>query len=148
MGNLLKTLCQQHVKKCFHYKKTGSKFCSHLFLMRQKMIRAGAFLEPCKTSKMEVFAKIVNGFQPQWFYMVVKMPKKTSHWPSLYSVRKNCPHSELFRSAFSRIRTGYGQIRSNENADQNNSKYGHFPRSDKLMHIKLLWENSPRFLLL
>ena len=144
MGNLLKTLRQQHVKKCFHYKKTGSKFCSHLFLMRQKMIRAGAFLEPCKTSEMGVFAKIVNGFQPQWFYM----PEKTSHWPSLYSVRKKCSHSELFWFAFSRIRTEYGQIRSNENADQNNSKYGYFPRSDKLMHIKLLWTNSPRFLLL
>ena len=148
MGNLPKTLCQQHVKKCFHYKKTGSKFCSHLFLMRQKRIRAGAFLEPCKTSKMEVFGKIVNGFQPQWFYRVVNMPEKTSHWLSLYSLPKKCPYSELFWSAFSRIGTEYEQIRSNENADQNNSKYEHFPRSDKLMHIKVLWKNSPRFLLL
>ena len=148
MGNLPKTLRQQHVKKCFHYKKTGSKFCSHLFLMRQKRIRAGAFLQPCKTSKMEVFGKIVNGFQPQWFYRVVNMPEKTSHWLSLYSLPKKCPYSELFWSAFSRIRTEYEQIRSNENADQNNSKYEHFPRSDKLMHIKVLWKNSPRFLLL
>ena len=148
MGNLPKTLRQQHVKKCFHYKKTGSKFCSHLFLMRQKRIRAGAFLEPCKTSKTEVFGKMVNGFQPQWFYRVVNMPEKTSHWLSLYSLPKKCPYSELFWSAFSRIRTEYEQIRSNENADQNNSKYEHFPRSDKLMHIKVLWKNSPRFLLL
>ena len=148
MGNLPKTLRQQHVKKCFHYKKTGSKFCSHLFLMRQKRIRAGAFLEPCKTSKMEVFAKIVNGFQPQWFYRVVNMPEKTSHWLSLYSVHKKCPHSELFSSAFSRIRTEYGQIRSNENTDRIT------PNTDTF-HVVISWcisrcceKNSSRFLLL
>ena len=55
-------------------------------------------------------------------------------WPSLC---KKCPYSELFRSLFSRIRTEYGEIRSispywvrmRENADQNNSEYGHFSRS-------------------
>ena len=44
---------------------------------------------------------------------------------------------ELFWSAFFRIRTEYGEIRSIsrysvqmwENADQNNSEYGHFLRS-------------------
>ena len=50
---------------------------------------------------------------------------------------ENCPYSELFWSAFSRIRTEYGEIRSIssnsvqmwENADQNNSEYGYFLRS-------------------
>ena len=52
-------------------------------------------------------------------------------------LRKRSPYSELFWSAFSRIWTEYGEIRSispylvrmRENADQNNSKYGHFLRN-------------------
>ena len=55
-----------------------------------------------------------------------------------YRLRKKCPYSELFWSAFSRIRTEYGEIpsispysfRMRENADQNNSEYGHFSRID------------------
>ena len=55
----------------------------------------------------------------------------------LLILRKKCPYSELFWSVFSRIRTEYGEIRSislysvqiRENADQNNSDYGHFSRS-------------------
>ena len=54
------------------------------------------------------------------------------------SLRKKSPYSELFWSAFSRIRTEYGEIRRisqysvrvQENADQDNSEYGHFLRSD------------------
>ena len=50
---------------------------------------------------------------------------------------EKCAYSELFWSAFSRIRTEYGEIlrispysvRMRENADQNNSEYGHFLRS-------------------
>ena len=49
------------------------------------------------------------------------------------------PYSELFWSAFSRIRTKYGEMRSispylvrmREYADQNNSEYGHFLRTDR-----------------
>ena len=52
-------------------------------------------------------------------------------------LREKCLYSELFWSVFSRIRTEYGEIlrispysvRMWENADQNNSKYGHFLRS-------------------
>ena len=59
------------------------------------------------------------------------------------SLRKKCPYSELFWSAFSHIRTEYGEIRSispysvrmRENADQNNSDYGHFPCSIYFIHI-------------
>ena len=48
-----------------------------------------------------------------------------------------CPYSELFWSVFPRIWTEYREIRSIspysvqiwENADQNNSEYGHFSRS-------------------
>ena len=54
-----------------------------------------------------------------------------------HELRKKCPNSELFWSAFSRIRTEYGEVRSispysvrmQENADQNNFEYGHFSRS-------------------
>ena len=50
-----------------------------------------------------------------------------------------CPYSELFWSAFSRIRTEYGEIRSN--ADKNNFEYGHFWRSAifvKMLHHRCL----------
>ena len=54
------------------------------------------------------------------------------------SLREKCPYSELFWSAFFRIRTEYEEIicislylvRMRGNADQNNSKYEHFLRSD------------------
>ena len=60
------------------------------------------------------------------------------------ALRKKCPYSELFWSAFSRTWTEYGEIlrispysvRMRENADQNNSENGHFSRSeDKLVFI-------------
>ena len=51
---------------------------------------------------------------------------------------KKCLYWDLFWSAFSRIRTEYEEIwsislysvRMRENGGQNNSKYGHFSRSD------------------
>ena len=53
------------------------------------------------------------------------------------TLRKKCPYLELFWSAFSLIRTEYGEILSIspysvsmwENADQNNSEYGHLLHS-------------------
>ena len=53
------------------------------------------------------------------------------------TLRRKNPYSELFWFAFSRIWTEYGEIRSistysvgiQENADQNNSEYGHLLRS-------------------
>ena len=48
----------------------------------------------------------------------------------LQSLRKKCPYSELFWSAFFHIRTYYGEIlysvQMPENTDQYNSKNGHF----------------------
>ena len=68
-----------------------------------------------------------------------------------FTLRKKCPYSELFWSAFSRIWTEYGEIlcissywiRMRENADQNNSKYGHFLRSVILFHYPKedIWES-------
>ena len=57
--------------------------------------------------------------------------------PICPTLREKCPCSELFWSAFSCIRTEYGEmflitpysVRMQKNADQNNSKYGHFLRS-------------------
>ena len=56
----------------------------------------------------------------------------------LQSLINPYPHSELFWSAFSRIRTEYEEIRSippysvrvREKTDQNNSEYRHFLRSN------------------
>ena len=53
------------------------------------------------------------------------------------SLRKKCPHSELFWFIFSRIRTEYEEVQSvspnsvrmREITDQNNSEYGHFSDS-------------------
>ena len=57
----------------------------------------------------------------------------------IYALRKKCPCSELFWPAFFRIRTECGEIlrmspysvRMRENADYNNSEYGHSLRSDE-----------------
>ena len=58
------------------------------------------------------------------------------------TLHETCPYSELFWSAFSHVRTEYGEIRSispylvrmRENADQNKSECGHFLRSAKLCY--------------
>ena len=52
----------------------------------------------------------------------------------MIALREKCLYSELFWSAFSRIWTEYGEIRSispysvrmRENRDQNHTEYGHF----------------------
>ena len=71
-------------------------------------------------------------------------------WFLSYSLRKKRSCSELFWSVFSHIPTEYGEIRSistfsvrmRENADQDNSEYGHFSRSDSIG----IWDHmSPRF---
>ena len=71
-------------------------------------------------------------------------------------MREKCPYSELFWSGYSRIWTEYGAIlrispysvRMRENADQNNSEYGHFLRSVccccRKKGLEPLIENNPR----
>ena len=63
------------------------------------------------------------------------------NYPCFYRPRrKKCPYLELFWSVFCRIWTEYGEIQSispysvqmRENADQNNSEYGHFLRSGQI----------------
>ena len=69
---------------------------------------------------------------------------KAQSYLSFYILRK-CPYSELFWSAFSRIRTEYEEIlrispysvRVRENADQNNFGYGPFLRSTSRLTGKL-----------
>ena len=64
------------------------------------------------------------------------------------ALRKKCPYSELFWSAFSRIRSEYREIlrifpysvRMRENANQNNSEYGHFSRSERLVYLTQIGE--------
>ena len=61
-----------------------------------------------------------------------------------YKLRKKCPYSELFWSAvfphFLAFRLNTLSVVSSmrENADQNNSKYGHFLRSHKLTHTNAI----------
>ena len=58
-------------------------------------------------------------------------------------MREKRPYLELFWSSFSRIRTEYGEIgsispssvRMQENADQNDSVFWHFFRSEVLCHF-------------
>ena len=63
------------------------------------------------------------------------------------SLREKCPYSELFWPAFSRIRTEYRvilritpySVQMHENADQSNSEYRYFLRSD------YFWPNNGEF---
>ena len=72
---------------------------------------------------------------------------KNTH-AELHLLCKKCPYSKLFWSAFFHIWTEYGDIRSispysvrmRENADQNNSQYGHFSRSDYYLIKKITAE--------
>ena len=59
-----------------------------------------------------------------------------------FPLREKCPYLELFLSAFTCIRTEYGEIlrispysvRMRENEEQNNSEYGHFLLSGVVVH--------------
>ena len=80
-------------------------------------------------------------------FQVALQTEQTSPWKfkhlSIQSLREKCPHLEFFWSLFSRIWTEYGEIGSISpysvrmwgNADQENSEYGHFPRS-LLKHVE------------
>ena len=73
------------------------------------------------------------------------------------SLRKNCPYSEFFCSAFSRIQTEYGDLRSKspysvrmrENLDQKYSEYGHFLRSTYFASVFAVdFERYPTYLVI
>ena len=85
---------------------------------------------------------------------IIQSPNKLMTWTlweilqffQWITVHKKCPSSELFWSVFSRIWTEYGQIlhistylfRMRENADQNNSEFGHFSRSVRILYLRLV----------
>ena len=81
---------------------------------------------PVFSWKVKRDSGLVKISYPKWFLTITK------------SLREKCSYSELSWSTFSRIRTKYGKIlsispysvRMRENADQNNSEYGHFLCSD------------------
>ena len=81
---------------------------------------------------------------------------------SIATLPEKCPYSELFWSAFSRIWTEYGEIRSvfpysgrmRENANQSNSEYGHFLCSAiycfrvsliYIFHLKVFFMSFPNY---
>ena len=72
---------------------------------------------------------------------------------TLLSLREKFLYSELFCPVFSGIRTEYGKIRSispysvqmRENADRNNSEYGHFLRSVGNFRLLKSSQNSCSF---
>ena len=94
---------------------------------------------------------LFKNFQIQFlFYNDKNLHNCENCWFLSYSLRKKSSFSELLWSVFSLIPTEYGEIRSistfsvrmRENADQDNSEYGHFSRSDSLG----IWDYmSPRF---
>ena len=67
------------------------------------------------------------------------------------TLSKKSPYSELFWSAFSRIRIEYGEIlrispysvRMQENVDQNNSEYGEFFWRYLINFFHKPWVNMP-----
>ena len=70
-------------------------------------------------------------------FCFVSLIVKVDTEPYNFTLRENCPYLGFFWSAFSRIRTEYGEIlrissysfRMRENTDQKNSEYEHFLRS-------------------
>ena len=70
-----------------------------------------------------------------------------------FTLREKCPYSEFFWSAFSRIWTEYGEIRSitsysvqmRENTDPENSEYEHFSWSFSKRIITVLFINFGTF---
>ena len=112
---------------------------------------------------LKVWADIVSlyVFDVDKLLMVGGVPIQRNHGQKRIkylhmSVRKKCPYSELFWSAFSRSRTKYGEIQSIssysvrmwENAVQNNSEYGHFLPSAYCNKFKRLKKGSLRQLLM
>ena len=106
-----------------------------------------------KTSQIEKVVDVIKFWQSSWIFIKSYLAsqnhrvKATLMLLNLFvslkkkfrrTLRKKCPYSELFCSAFSRVRTEYGEILRislyavpmRENTDQNNSEYGHFLRSE------------------
>ena len=87
---------------------------------------------------MKTKYSFILNFQISNFFQCLAAGLKKHIYLVSDTLHEKCPYSELFWSAFSRIWTEYGEIlcispysvRMRENADQNNSEYGHFLRID------------------
>ena len=114
-------------KTVFNYHQSWNKFF-HLknCIMAHRVCAYGSSMNGCPGNIAVIYIYIVC-----IYYILNKLY-------IIYTLRKKCPYSELFWSAFSRFRNEYGEIirismysvRIRENADQNNSEYGHFSCSD------------------
>ena len=119
-------------------------------------VASDEYSEPSRTSKLELFSKIVNGWKPltifaESFILDVRLGSEyvSEHYAFSFffffwkiesrfsTLCEKCPYVEFFWFVFSRSRTEYGDILSispysvqmRENTDQKNSEYGHFSRS-------------------
>ena len=103
--------------KCFSFKKIIISSCRTQFF---ENLFLGQYLQnPC------------HGKKTVSFFCGNYIPASTV-------LHKKCPYSELFWSTFSCIGTKYGEklqylVRMQENANQNNSEYGHFLRSSSFL---------------
>ena len=108
----------------------------------QQMIIYETFCNNKKTSLFFKFAHKVdnkNGRMLFYYWYLGIVVIDLEQVSLCKSLREKYPYLELFWSAFSRIQTENGELRSispysvrmRENVDQNNSEYGHFWRSEQ-----------------
>ena len=68
------------------------------------------YSEPCQTSKMEFFAKMIDGLHLLTIF--AKKPILDSKFNIAYSLREKYPYLEFFWSVFSRIQFECGKVRT------------------------------------
>ena len=98
--------------------------------------------------------RVINKYPvfPRFFMKINFLQKISIFSRQCTTMREKCPYSEIFWSAFSRIRTVYGEIlrissysfRTRENTDQKNSEYRHFLRSAIKINISKVSTNYLR----
>ena len=128
------------------------EFCTEFLRTPPVAASAEAYSQPCQSSQMKVFAKIVNSFlnTTQIFTNIALLNFQYSFIIFLYvenylfqkvALRENCPYLEFFWSVFSRIWTiSQYSIWLRENVDQKNSEYGHFSRI--VRHVLCIYINA------
>ena len=116
------------------------EFCTKFLRTPPVAASAEAYSQPCQSSQMKLFAKIVNSFlnTTQIFTNIALLSFQYSFIILLYvenylfqkvALRENCPYLEFFWSVFSRIWTiSQYSIWLRQNVDQKNSEYEHFSR--------------------
>ena len=128
--------------KCFSWVTLISKLFSgsysSFFVYLKLFFHFHSIFEPVKMVNSKLFFPVGTwkyNFYSDYYLEVPQLNKKSMNeqeWTFTYhALHKKCPCLELFWSAFSCIRTEYGEIRSisldsvwmQENADQNYSEY-------------------------